>query len=75
MQTTTREKRYVFPEGASGGAMKGQPNIRGSILYNEPMSKHTTWRVGGPADRLFKPKDIDDVAQYLRTLDEFEPVM
>jgi len=39
--------------------------IRGELLFDEPMSKHTSWRVGGPADRYFKPADIDDLAVFL----------
>ncbi len=40
-------------------------SIRGEILYNEPMSKHTSWRVGGMADCYFKPADIEDLAMFL----------
>ncbi len=25
--------------------------VRGKLLFDEPMSRHTSWRVGGPADR------------------------
>lgn len=39
--------------------------IRGELLFNEPMSKHTSWRVGGPADVYYKPADIDDVSVFL----------
>jgi len=39
--------------------------IRGELLFNEPMRKHTSWRVGGPADVYFKPADIDDIAVFL----------
>lgn len=35
------------------------------ILENEPMSRHTTFRVGGPADVLFLPESED---QLLRAL-------
>ena len=36
------------------------------ILENEPMSRHTTFRVGGPADVLFLPESED---QLLRAID------
>ncbi len=39
--------------------------LRGTLLHNEPMSKHTTWRVGGPAEYFYKPADIEDLAQFL----------
>ena len=42
-------------------------SIRGEVLTNEPMSKHTSWRVGGLADCFFKPADIEDLALFLAT--------
>ena len=35
--------------------------IGGLVLFDEPMSNHTTFHVGGPADILVIPKNIDDV--------------
>ncbi len=35
--------------------------IRGEMRHNEPMSKHTSWRVGGPADQFYVPADRDDL--------------
>ena len=35
------------------------------ILVNEPMSRHTTFRVGGPADALFLAESGGDVARAL----------
>ncbi|MDH3310974.1 MAG: UDP-N-acetylmuramate dehydrogenase [Gammaproteobacteria bacterium] len=48
--------------------------LRGQLLINEPMSRHTSWRVGGPAERLYIPADIDDLAAFLATLPSQEPV-
>ncbi len=45
------------------------PSVSGELLCDEPMSKHTSWRVGGPAEYFFKPADIDDLALFLRELD------
>lgn len=36
-------------------------NFEGSILENEPLSRHTTWKVGGPARHLVLPQDEKDV--------------
>lgn len=47
---------------------------RGRLLLDEPMSRHTSWRVGGPADRLFAPVDREDLVAYLRHLGPAEPV-
>lgn len=55
--------------------MNIESGIRGSVLYNELMSKHTSWRVGGPADRFFKPKDIQDVERFLAAVDKDEPII
>ena len=44
------------------------------VLRNEPMSGHTSWRVGGPADVWFAPSDADDLAAFLRQLPPEVPV-
>ena len=36
------------------------------IKYNEPMKKHTTLKVGGNADVLVIPEDVQDVVQTLK---------
>ncbi|MDH5324297.1 MAG: UDP-N-acetylmuramate dehydrogenase [Gammaproteobacteria bacterium] len=48
-------------------AKREQP-LRGVLSFNEPMSKHTSWRVGGEADQYFQPADIDDLALFLSQL-------
>lgn len=48
--------------------------LRGRLLMDEPMARHTSWRVGGPARRFFEPADLADLAVYLRSLPEDEPV-
>ena len=47
---------------------KKQTGLRGELKMNEPLSRHTTWRVGGPAAHYFQPADIDDLAIYLSSL-------
>ena len=41
------------------------PDIR--ILYNEPMAKHTSFRIGGAAEAMAFPKDKEELAQLLKT--------
>lgn len=53
---------------------KSRQPLRGVMSYDEPMSKHTTWRVGGPADRYYQPADIDDLALFLSQLPPGESV-
>ena len=40
----------------------------------EPMSRHTSWHVGGPADLYFEPRDNEDLADFLRSLPADVPV-
>lgn len=53
---------------------KTHANLRGRLLVNEPMSRHTSWRVGGPADRLYIPADLDDLATFMKSLPTQEAV-
>ena len=48
--------------------------LRGTLRHDEPMTKHTSWRVGGTADRYYQPADIDDLALFFSQLDDNEPV-
>jgi UDP-N-acetylmuramate dehydrogenase len=34
-------------------------NIRAEVTWNEPMSTHTTFKIGGPADAFVRPKDTE----------------
>jgi UDP-N-acetylmuramate dehydrogenase len=43
-------------------------SLRGKLLQGEPMSRHTSWRVGGPADYFYIPADVQDLALFLKTL-------
>jgi UDP-N-acetylmuramate dehydrogenase len=49
--------------------------LRGELKRNEPLARHTTWRVGGPAARLYRPADAEDLALFLRSLDAHEPLL
>ncbi|MGJ8668173.1 MAG: UDP-N-acetylmuramate dehydrogenase [Oceanococcus sp.] len=41
--------------------------LQGELRRNEPMSKHTSWRVGGPADIWYRPQDRQDLQAFLST--------
>ncbi len=51
------------------------PGFQGDLRRNEPMSRHTSWRVGGPADIYFKPASVDDLGRFLKELDDAVPVL
>lgn len=36
------------------------------IRKNEPMSKHTTWRIGGPVDVFLQPESVAELQQALQ---------
>lgn len=50
------------------------PDLRGKLMNNESMSRHTSWRAGGPADRLYIPADLDDLRNFLQQLPGDEPL-
>ncbi len=40
--------------------------VKGNLLENEPMSKHTSYGIGGPASAYITPYDRKDLAQILQ---------
>ena len=42
------------------------PKVRGRLSEGSALSAVTWFRVGGPADVLFKPADIEDLAHFLK---------
>lgn len=48
--------------------------FKGIYIENESMARHTSWRVGGVADRFYRPADINDLSAYLKSLPAAEPV-
>lgn len=53
----------------------GRSAMRGIVKLHEPLAPHTSWRVGGPADRYFEPADRQDLIEFVRTLRPGEPVL
>jgi len=50
------------------------PAVSGELRENEPMSRHTSWRVGGPAELFFRPAGLEDLSLFLRELAVETPV-
>jgi UDP-N-acetylmuramate dehydrogenase len=48
--------------------------LRGELRLDEPMRKHTSWRAGGAAQRFYVPRDLADLAAFLRGLPQGEPL-
>lgn len=47
----------------------------GDVLLDEPMAEHTSWRVGGPADRFYRPTALKDLATFLAALPPGTPLV
>src|SRR4029077_12788761 len=57
-------KAAVKPSAAAAPAAP-KVKFRGRVLENEPLARHTTYRIGGPARYLVLPADSDDVITAL----------
>lgn len=44
--------------------------LRGELRFDEPMARHTSWRVGGRADLFFQPADLEDLQSFMRIYPE-----
>jgi len=56
-------------------AQKDNPGWQGELMLNEPMARHTSWRVGGPAQRFYRPLNLQDLSAYLGQCPEDEPLL
>ncbi|WP_370267401.1 UDP-N-acetylmuramate dehydrogenase [Nioella sp.] len=45
------------------------PPVRGRLTLDRPLADLTWLRVGGPADALFQPADLEDLCDFLAELD------
>lgn len=50
------------------------PELQLRVRRDEPMARHTSWRVGGPADLFFTPRDRSELAGFLRSLPRDTPL-
>ncbi len=49
--------------------------LRGELRLNVPMSRYTSWRAGGVAERLYQPADLEDLQVFLRGLPNDEALL
>jgi UDP-N-acetylmuramate dehydrogenase len=49
--------------------------LRGTLRRDVDMSRHTSWRAGGHAERMYQPADLADLQLFLRNLPVDEPVI
>jgi UDP-N-acetylmuramate dehydrogenase len=48
--------------------------IEGKISFNENLSKLSWFNIGGPAQVLFRPKNLRDLSLFLKTIDKEEKI-
>lgn len=58
------EAIHLTPEG-----------LRGKLRKDEDMSRHTSWRAGGYAERMYQPADMADLCVFLHALPADEPLL
>ncbi len=49
-------------------------STRGALWFDEPLAKHTTFGIGGPAECLVYPADKSDLMQLLRLCEKYNIV-
>ena len=59
---------------SDGDWLRHLPPVRGRLTANAPIGHLTWFRVGGPAELLFRPADEDDLAGFLAALPAKIPV-
>ena len=61
-------------KATSAALIDRMPAVRGRIAANAPIGPQTWFRVGGPAEVLFRPADEADLVDFLRALPADIPV-
>ena len=60
--------------GLAGALRERMPQLRGRMEQDVPLRSITWFRVGGPAEVLFHPDDIDDLSYFLKLLPPAIPI-
>ncbi|MCS6897826.1 MAG: UDP-N-acetylmuramate dehydrogenase [Nitrospira sp.] len=63
VRSKARERRSQRLQEAVAG-------LRGEVRFNVPLSGYTSFRIGGPADVLVEPADLDDLVRVVRQTHE-----
>lgn len=50
------------------------PKTRGNLLFDTSLARYNTWGVGGNAECLFHPADIEDLKYFLANTDNSMPI-
>jgi UDP-N-acetylmuramate dehydrogenase len=63
-----------FPAALRARMQFALPRVRGVLLEDAPVGRHTWFGVGGTAELLFQPADREDLAGFLAALPEELPI-
>ncbi len=55
--------------------IKYLPTVHGRYSYGYDLRKVTWFRVGGPADVIFKPSNLEDLQNFLRNIEKNIPIL
>jgi len=61
--TTAAKAHAQFTQVDVRAAVAG---LRGSVSFQAPLSEYTSFKIGGPADVVVEPADIEDVCQVVQ---------
>lgn len=50
-------------------------NLRGQLIENATLAEYSSWQVGGKADWLYKPADMNDLIHFIKQLPKLEPLI
>lgn len=53
------------PTNAQRTLQAAVAGIRGAVRFNAPLKEYTSFHIGGPADALVEPADVDDVVRLV----------
>ena len=48
--------------------------ITGPIQFNENLSKHSWFNIGGPAKVIFRPKNLNELSVFLKNIEGFDKI-
>ena len=51
-----------------------EKKISGKILFNESLSKYSWFNLGGPAKVIFKPKNLNELSLFLKSIKGFNNI-
>ena len=58
-----RDGTKVRPTPAQRRLESAVDGLRGAVRFNAPLKEYTSFHIGGPADVLVEPSDVDDVVR------------